>query len=182
MDTAALQLWEALQLLRDEQIADAAVRSHTFAQIPCQQLVDAGTQVATLARPPEDRYYPELVERYQRVRRFLPTLFTTMAFEGTQAGQPLLAAWRFLGDLEPQRHPDMHDAPLALIPRAWRRLVLPHRQAGADRHAYTLCVLERLQDSLRRRDVFVRRRERWGDPRVKLLQGPQWEAYKGRFV
>jgi hypothetical protein len=178
LDTAALQLWEAIQLLLDEQIADAAVRSHPFAQIPRQQLVDAGTQVATLARPPDDRYYPELVERYQRVRRFLPTLFTTIAFDGTQAGQPLLAAWRFLGDLEHQRHPDMHDAPLARIPSAWRRLVLPHRQAVADRHAYTLCVLERLQDSLRRRDVFVRRSERWGDPRVKLLQGPQWEALR----
>jgi len=100
LDTAALQLWEAIQLLLDEQIADAAVRSQTFAQIPRQRLVEAGTQVETLARPPDDRYYPELVERYQRVRRFLPTLFTTVAFDGTQAGQPLLAAWRFLADLE----------------------------------------------------------------------------------
>jgi hypothetical protein len=178
LDTAALQLWEAIQLLLDEQIADAAVRSQTFAQIPRQRLIDAGTQVETLARPPDDRYYPELVERYQRVRRFLPTVFTTIAFDGTQAGQPLLAAWRFLADLEHQRHPDMHDAPLALVPSAWRRLVLPRRHAVADRHAYTLCVLERLQDSLRRRDVFVRRSERWGDPRVKLLQGPQWETLR----
>ncbi len=178
LDTAALQLWEAIQLLLDEQIADAAVRSQTCAQIPRQRLVEAGTQVETLARPPDDRYYPELVERYQRVRRFLPTLFTTVAFDGTQAGQPLLAAWRFLADLEHQRHPDMHHAPLALVPGAWRRLVLPHRQAVADRRAYTLCVLERLQDSRRRRDVCVRRSERWGDPRVKLLQGPQWEALR----
>jgi hypothetical protein len=39
-------------------------------------------------------------------------------------------------------------------------------------------MLERLQDSLRRRDVLVRRSERWGDPRVKLLPGPQWEALR----
>lgn len=75
------------------------------------------------------------MERYQRVRRFLPTVFATVAFAGTQAGQPLLTAWRFLADLEPQRHPDRHDAPLALVPGAWRRLVLPHRQAVADRRA-----------------------------------------------
>src|SRR5262249_9529945 len=43
---------------------------------------------------------------------------------------------------------------------------------------YTLCLMERLQDSLRRRDVFVRRSERWGDPRVRLLQGPQWETLR----
>jgi TnpA family transposase len=178
LDTAALQLWEAIQLLLDEQIADAAVRSQTFAQIPRQRLVDAGTQVETLARPPDDHYYPELVDRYRRVRLFLPALVRTVAFDGTQAGQPMLTALAFLGQLEQQHHPDMHHAPLDLVPGAWRRLVLPRRQAVADRRAYTLCLMERLQDSLRRRDVFVRRSERWGDPRVKLLQGPQWETLR----
>ena len=178
LDTAALQLWEALQLLLDEQIADAAVRRQTFAQIPRQRLVDAGTQVETLARPPDDHYYPELVDRYRRVRLFLPALLRTVAFDGTQAGQPMLTAVAFLGQLEQQHHPDMHHAPLDLVPGAWRRLVLPRRQAVADRRAYTLCLMERLQDSLRRRDVFVRGSERWGDPRVKLLQGPQWETLR----
>jgi len=37
--------------------------------------------------------------------------------------------------------------------------------------AYTLCVMERLQDRLRRRDVYVEAAERWSDPRAKLLQG-----------
>jgi hypothetical protein len=45
-----------------------------------------------------------------------------------------------------------------------------------DRRAYTLCTLERLQESLRRRDVFVARSDRWGNPRIKLLHGAQWEA------
>ena len=45
-----------------------------------------------------------------------------------------------------------------------------------DRRAYTLCVMERLQDNLRRRDVFVPASERWSDPRVKLIHGAQWEA------
>ncbi len=178
LDTAALQLWEAIQFLLDEQIADAAVRRQTFAQIPRQRLVDAGTQVETLARPPDDHYDPELVDRYRRVRLFLPALLRTVAFDGTQAGQPMLTAVAFLGQLEQQPHPDMHHAPRDLVPGAWRRLVLPRRQAVADRRAYTLCMLERLQDSLRRRDVFVRRSERWGDPRVKLLQGPQWETLR----
>jgi hypothetical protein len=38
--------------------------------------------------------------------------------------------------------------------------------------------MERLQDSLRRRDVFVSKSERWGDPRIKLLQGAQWETVR----
>jgi hypothetical protein len=66
-----------------------------------------------------------------------------------------------------------------VVSRAWRRFVIgPDRTI--DRRAYTLCALQRLQDSLRRRDVFVERSERWGDPRAKLLQGTEWEAARSQ--
>jgi TnpA family transposase len=178
LDTAALYLWEAMQVLLDGQVDDAAVRRQAFTQIPRQQLVEAGAQVETLARPPDDRYYPELVERYRRVRLFLPTLLRTVTFDSTQAGQPVLTALDFLAQLEHHRRPDMHHTPLDVVPSAWRRLVLPRHHPVADRCAYTLCTMERLHDSLRRRDVFVARSERWGDPRLKLLHGAQWEAMR----
>jgi TnpA family transposase len=72
----------------------------------------------------------------------------------------------------------MQHAPLAFVPTAWRRLVQPRHEPQADRRAYTLCALAGLQESLRRRDVFVSRSERWGDPRVKLLHGAQWETLR----
>jgi hypothetical protein len=49
-----------------------------------------------------------------------------------------------------------------------------------DRQLYTFCVLERLQDGLRRRDLFVPASRRWGDPHAKLLQGPAWEKVRSR--
>jgi Tn3 transposase DDE domain len=71
----------------------------------------------------------------------------------------------------------MRQAPLEVVPRSWRRVVLDgHTQV--DRRAYTVCVAARLQESLRRRDVFVQKSGRWGDPRVKLLRGAQWEAMR----
>jgi TnpA family transposase len=178
LDAAALQLWEALQVLLDDSIDATAVRSQTFAQIPRERVLDAGAQVETLARPPDDHYYPELVDRYRSVRRFLPALLHTVSFEAMQAGQPVLRALDFLCHLEPQRHPDMQQAPLDVVPRAWRRLVLPPREPVPDRQAYTLCAMERLHESLKRRDVFVPRSERWGDPRIKLLHGARWEAMR----
>jgi hypothetical protein len=178
LDAAALQLWEALQVLLDEQVETTAIRTKTFAHVPRERLVEAGAQVETLTRPPDDHYYPELIERYHSVRRFLPTLLRTVAFQGTLAGQPMLKAWEFLRQLEPQRHPDMQPAPLDVVPGAWRRLVKPPQDPVPDRRAYTLCLLDRLQDHLRRRDVFVARRAHWGDPRLKLLQGERWEALR----
>jgi TnpA family transposase len=175
---AALQLWEALQVLLDERVEGAAVRTQTFGRIPRDQVLKAGAQVETLARPPDDQYYPELVERSRSVRRFLPTLLRIVTFEGPQAGQPLLRAVDFLRRIEHQRLPDMPQAPLELVARAWRRLVLPRHEPGVDRRAYTLCAMACLQESWRRRDIFVTTSARGGDPRVKLLQGPQWTAVR----
>jgi Tn3 transposase DDE domain len=41
-------------------------------------------------------------------------------------------------------------------------------------------ALEGLQDSPRRRDVFVSRSKRWDNPRIKLLQGEHWEATRSQ--
>ncbi|MGM0349164.1 hypothetical protein [Streptomyces sp. Adlamb9] len=58
--------------------------------------------------------------------------------------------------------------------KPWRRLVfarpdVPHGLVG--KAAYSFCVLEHLHRSLRRRDVFAKDGDRWGDPRAKLLAG-----------
>ncbi len=180
LDAAALQLWDALQILLDEDVEASALRTQTFARVPRERLLEAGTEVEMLTRPPDDNYYDELVERYRSVRRFLHTLLRTVSFEGTQAGQPMLHALNFLSRIEHQRRPDMQHAPLDMVPSAWRRLVKPPRQTEVDRRAYTLCTMERLQDSLRRRDVFVSRSERWGNPQLKLLQGEHWEAMRSQ--
>ena len=180
LDAAALQLWDALQVLLNEAVEATAIRMQTFARVPRERLFEAGAEVETLTRPPDDNYYAELVERYRSVRYFLPTLLRIVSFEGTQAGQPMLKALNFLSQMEHQRRPDLQHAPLDGVPSAWRRLVKPPREAEVDRRAYTLCTLERLQDNLRRRDVFVSRSERWGNPRIKLLQGEPWEAMRSQ--
>jgi hypothetical protein len=180
LDIAALKLWVALQTLLNHNVKPIDKRTKTFARVPRKRLLEAGAEIENLTRPPDDNYYDELIERYKSVRRFLPTLLRTVSFEGIQAGQPLLNALAFLRRIDHQRRPDMSQAPLEGVPSAWRRLVKPPRQAEVDRKAYTLCTLERLQDNLRRRDVFTSRSERWGNPRIKLLYGEQWEATRSQ--
>ena len=40
------------------------------------------------------------------------------------------------------------------------------QQAG-----YSLCLLERLQDALRSRDIWLKSSDRWGDPRQNFFRG-----------
>jgi hypothetical protein len=47
-------------------------------------------------------------------------LLRTVAFDGTQAGHPLFTALAFLAQLAHQRLPARPQAPLNLVPGAWR--------------------------------------------------------------
>jgi hypothetical protein len=175
LDKAALELRDVCAIVLDNRIENDHLRRCIFARIPEERLRQAIATVDHLARPPDDHYHQELVDRYTKVRRFLPSLLKTVTFQATLSGKPVLCALQFLSSIEPLRKPDMSQAPLEVVPSAWRRLVLG-RDGQVNRPAYTLCVVERLQDSLRRRDVFVPGSERWSDPRAKLLRGAEWQA------
>jgi hypothetical protein len=83
----------------------------------------------------------------------------------------------------------MQQAPRAVIPRSWQRYVLErHPLLGQEQpglrvnhQAYTVCVVERLHEGLRRHDVFVEPSDHWGDPRAKLLQPAQWESIRAQI-
>lgn len=180
LDQAALALREACAILLDPEFPNQGVRDVIFRRIPEARMRQAIETVDALARPAEDNYRQEFVERYQRVRRFLPTVLRQVQFHATPSGQPVQAALEFLRSIEGKRAQDMNAAPLDIVTSPWRRLVIS-KASDVDRPAYTLCALERLQDSLRRRDLYVAPSERWGDPRAKLLQGARWEAERNQI-
>lgn len=179
LDAAALQLRDACLVLLDTECVDAAVREQVFTRISQTQLAAAVTAVGELTRPPDDTYAEELVGRYALMRRFLPTFLHTLEFESTPGGRPVLDAVQFLRRMEGRRTAEWQAAPCEVITRPWRRYVI-NRERQVDRPAYTLCVIDRLQEALRRHDVFVSPSDRWGDPRAKLLQGEAWESTRAQ--
>lgn len=177
LDAAALKLRDACKVLLDEDCEDPSVRATAFSRVSPDELAEAIAMVESLARPRDERYQKELVERYMRVRRFLPKLLSTVEFEAAPAGVPVFRSIEFLRSIEGQTKPDMSGAPLEIVSKAWRRLT-EDEDGRIDRRAYTLCAVKKLQESLRRRDVYIPGSERWGDPRAKLLQGQEWESIR----
>ncbi|HEY2158612.1 MAG TPA: DUF4158 domain-containing protein, partial [Isosphaeraceae bacterium] len=179
LDAAALLLHEACLVLLDSGCTDRRVRDTVFARVPRDQLTQAVAQVADLVGPSDDHYFEDLRTRYSQARRFLPALLEAVEFAATDAGRPATEAFRFLKTIEGQKRPDMSQAPQTLMTPAWKRVVIGP-EGRIDRQLYTFCVLERLQDGLKRRDLFVSASRRWGDPYAKLLQGPTWEKVRSR--
>lgn len=180
LDAAALDLRTACEIILNDALPPEHLRELVFKKVSRPQLIEAAARVGELARPADDNYEQEITESYRTVRRFFPKVLNTINFSGTSAGRSVLHSLEFLQSIEGKSNPDMKDAPLSGISKAWHRRIV-----GSDgkisRQAYTLCTLERLQAALRRRDVFVPGSTKWSDPRKKLLAPKRWLSLKPRF-
>jgi TnpA family transposase len=96
-------------------------------------------------------------------------------FKAAPAGENTLDAYNYLASLLESRKQLLDDAPLDIVSNPWKHLVFD-KDGRVNKRGYTLCFLDKLQDSLRRRDVYVENSDRWGDPRAKLLQGHEWQS------
>ncbi len=175
LDKAAITAAEACTLILNEACSPDELRAAIFACVPRFQIAHAIETINELARPPEDNFHDEMVEQYGRLRRPLPRLLDDIDFKAAPAGKSVIAALGFLQTVEGTKVQKLKDAPTAVVTKAWRRLVFD-KNGQINRKGYTLCVMDRLQDALRRRDVYIEASDRWGDPRAKLLQGAEWEA------
>jgi TnpA family transposase len=174
LDLAAATLASACQMLLDGNLPDSELRFRLFEKIPRDTLMQALNGVNALIRPADNVFYQELDAKYKTVSRFMPALLEHIRFGANTTGEPVVAAFEWLR-INTQKMKVSDDLPREIINKAWLRHVL--REDGSiDFHAYTFCVLERLQTALKRREVFVAPSWRYADPRAGLLDGAEWEA------
>lgn len=177
LDRAALLLARACALLLDEDTADDLLRKTIFSSVSVARLAESVEKVNELARPQDTNFQDEMVEQYGRVRRFLPALLRDLHFRAAPDDEHTLAAIHYLAELNGSKKRILDDAPEHIISGPWKRLVYD-ADGRIQRAGYSLCLLERLQDALRRRDIWLENSDRWGDPRQKLLQGEEWQAQR----
>lgn len=179
LDAAALTAREALAVLLGPEADNSwnlgEAREHLFVTVGEELLEGALATIGELARPPEEDHRKELLRRWQTARSFLPDLLATIEFQGTEAAEPILEAFEYLKSIDWNGRKSIDDAPVSVISRGWQRLAVDGG-GKVDRKAYSLGVLEALQDALKRRDIYVSVSERYADPRAKLLSGDAWEA------
>jgi hypothetical protein len=115
----------------------------------------AVAEVEDLARPEAIDARAELVERWQSMRGFAPTLLEAFEFEGAPGAAGLLRAVALLRGMNAAGRRNLPaDAPIGFVRRAWRPFVTG-ADGRPDRRAWEVCVLSELRDRLRAGDVWV---------------------------
>ncbi len=176
LDKSALALADVCTLILNEETQDDQLRDVIFTRIPKEKLAESIATVNDLARPYDDNFHDELVEQYGRVRRFLPRLLNDIAFKAAPAGERHSGCTQLSGRFGQSRKQHfliIHRLILfQTLGNDWSLI----KRVESLKRGYTLCFLDKLQDALRRRDIYVENSDRWGDPRAKLLQGAEWQA------
>lgn len=170
-------LARACSVLLDEKTGDTELRTSIFKRVSEENLLESVEKINELARPQNNHFYDEMIEQYGRVKRFLPTVLEELHFSAVAAGESTLESIHYLAELKKTKRRFLDDAPEHIVKTSWKRLVYDG-DGRIQRAGYSLCFLERLQDSLRRRDVWVTKSDRWGNPREKLLNGEAWQAQR----
>ncbi len=177
LDRSALTLAQVCALVLNDEMSNDQLREAIYACVPKDQLKQSIATVNEIARPPGGHFHEEMVEQYGRVKLFLASLLNNICFECAPAGTITMASLNYLSELVPTRKQFLDDAPLEIISKSWQRLVFDQQNRVMTR-GYILCFLDKLQDSLRRRDVYVNNSDRWGDPRIKMLDSTEWQSHR----
>ncbi|WP_367605643.1 Tn3 family transposase [Legionella sp. W05-934-2] len=173
LDKAALSLAKACEQVLNEGTENTKLRETIYALISKEKLLESIETINILARPVGDKFHDEIVEQYGKVSRFLPRALRDIIFKAAPAGNNTIEALEYLAQGNLSRKKTLKDPPLDIITQPWKRLVFD-KEGNVSKQGYTLCFLDKLQDSLKRRDVYVENSDRWGDTRTKLLQGSDW--------
>ena len=174
LDKSAQALADVCALILNDDTNNDVLRDEIFAKISKEKLVESINTVNSLVSR-DGNFYEEMMDQYGKVQRFLPVLLNNITFKAAPAGEPILKALNYLKSIEGGRKQILKNPPVDFITPAWKKQIYDENNC-ITKQAYTLCVLQQLQDSLRRRDIYVRHSERWSDTREKLLQGAVWQA------
>jgi len=177
LDKSALILAKTCEMVLNESTESSQLREEIYTLFSKEKLLESITIVNDLARSIDDKFHDEMVEQYGKVRRFIHRVVNDIDFKAAPAGKTTLEALKYLAKISTSRKKTLENPPLDIITQPWKRLVFD-KEGNITRKGYTLCFLNKLQDSLRRRDIYVENSDRWSDTRAKLLKNEDWENNK----
>lgn len=177
LDRSAIVLSNVSKLVLDEEISNTRLRKSIFKILSKTLISNSIDTIDDLARPDNSHYLEEMIQQYGKIKKILPRLFEDIEFEAAPSGDYLLEIFYFLASLQFDKGQILENPPPEIITAVWKRLVT-NGDGEISKKAYTICFLNHFQDALKRRDIYVKQGDRWGDPRLKLLQPNEWKINK----
>ncbi|WP_461389103.1 DUF4158 domain-containing protein [Desulfosporosinus fructosivorans] len=125
------------------------------AVLPWDRLVASVEEAKHLSRPVDYDYLDLLEKKFYVLRKYTPTLLTSLEFRSAKSAEPLMKAIETVRDMnENGKRKVPEDAPLEFISNRWQKHVYDD-DGNINRHYYEMAVLTELRNSIRSGDVSI---------------------------
>jgi hypothetical protein len=143
--------------------------------MPWEKIVESVEEAKRLARPIDYDYLDLLSTRFSYLRKYTPTLLTSLEFRSTQAAEPLLRALDTIREMNESGKRKVPDgAPLDFVPKRWQKHV--HDEEGnINRQYYEMAALTELKNHIRSGDIWVVGSRLHKDFEEYLVSKEEWE-------
>ncbi|WP_373894770.1 Tn3 family transposase [Virgibacillus sp. CBA3643] len=124
--------------------------------MPWGDMVASVEEARELSRPVDYDYLDLLDSRFTYLRRYTPTLLSSLELEPTQASKPLIKAIDTIREMNESGRKKIPDgAPLDFVPKRWEKHVYDE-DGRINRHYYEMAALNELRYHVRSGDVAVK--------------------------
>ena len=125
------------------------------AVLPWDRLVASVEEAKQLARPVDYDYLDLLEKKFYVLRKYTPTLLTSLEFHSTKSAEPLMRAIEMVRTMNANgKRKVPEDAPLEFISNRWQKHIYDD-DGNINRHYYEMAVLTELRNSIRSGDVSI---------------------------
>ncbi|SDH66726.1 Transposase and inactivated derivatives, TnpA family [Desulfosporosinus hippei DSM 8344] len=125
------------------------------AVLPWDRLVASVEEAKQLARPIDYDYLDLLEKKFYVLRKYTPTLLTSLEFHSTKSSESLLKAIETIKEMnENGKRKVPEDAPMEFISNRWQKHIYDD-DGNINRHYYEMAVLTELRNSIRSGDVSI---------------------------
>jgi TnpA family transposase len=169
------------QMLCDDTVAAAAVRTTVFQQIPPERLRRQLQEAHEWLTGDTRDVFPLVMKRYRYFRQFAPSLLAHLPVALEATGSPaLLEAVELLRDLNTTGHRSLpEELPLGGVPKRLRPFV--GTNGTRNRRAYECAVLTALRDEIKRGNVWIPGSKRFGKLEDFFLPDATWATTRQEF-
>ncbi|HVJ48984.1 Tn3 family transposase [Desulfitobacterium sp.] len=125
------------------------------AVLPWDRLIASVEEAKQLARPVDYDYLDLLEKKFYVLRKYTPTLLTSLEFNSTKSAEPLMKAVETIKDMnENGKRKVPEDAPVEFLSNRWQKHIYDD-DGNINRHYYEMAVLTELRNSIRSGDVSI---------------------------
>lgn len=170
------------KIILDTTVDDVNIRKLIYQDLTIEDLKQAIEDCNRVIRPKDDHFFDFFTKHYSDIRKYSPTILSSIHFKSNTANHPLLQNINFIKKyINKDNQSELIEAPSTAIPKRWWDYVFPE-EGSVNHRYYEMCTLWELRGAIRSGDIWIEHSRKFANPESYLIPKKQWPSLKIEFL